>query len=121
MNWPEIAASLRKVWNVTSEKVGHVAGTWKDKAGNERLGFTASYERGGTKLVLVVEVEDFEALDAAIAARVKQGIENVFLIGRMVAMRQTLDTARLTRVTLEAAAAALAERAVDLKRGRLTA
>lgn len=119
MNWPDIAAVFRKVWNVQGERVGHLDGTWKDPAGNERHGFTANSERGGTKLTIIVEIEDFEALDPAVADQVKKGIENVFLVGRMVAMKQTLDTIPLNRAKLETSTKELAERAVQLRRGTL--
>jgi hypothetical protein len=122
MTWPEIAGCLRKeMTTVQAERVGSILGVWRDKQGREVDGFHAAFERGGTRLVLQCEVGDFERLDAKVATAVKHGMENVLLIGRIVAIRSSLDVMRLSRSRLEEGAQKLVARAIKARQGSVEA
>src|SRR5262245_39315402 len=117
MNWPEIAACLRKEIAVRSEQQGLLLGVWKDRTGNESHSIHAAYERGGTKLVLFVEVDDIMSLDPRVKNAIRMGIRDVLLVGRTVAVRHVLDTTALSRAKLEQAARETVARARELRAG----
>jgi hypothetical protein len=120
MNWPQIAACLRNhMREVSSESQGSMHGQWWDRPGSPLYGFHATTERGGTKLVLTVEVGDFEELDAKVGAAVKRGLPDVTLVGRVVMMKQVVDVLSATSAKLDDAARGLVARAEKLRQGTL--
>jgi hypothetical protein len=122
MNWPQIAACLRNhLREVHKEAQGSIHGQWWDRPGSPLYGFHANTERGGTKLVMTVEVGDFEELDGKVAAAIKQGMPNVTLAGRVVMMKQVVDVMSTTAAKLDEAARALVARAEKLRQGTLPA
>ena len=122
MNWPQIAACLRNhLREVSSEAQGSIHGQWWDRPGSPLYGFHANTERGGTKLVLTVEVGDFEELDGKVAAAIKRGLPDVSLVGRVVMMKSIVDVMSATTAKLDDAAKTLVARAEKLRQGTLPA
>jgi hypothetical protein len=122
MNWPQIAACLRNhLREVSSEAQGSLHGQWWDRPGAPLYGFHAQTERGGTKLVLTVEVGDFEELDGKVGEAVKKGLPNVTLVGRIVMMKAVVDVMSATSAKVDEAARALVGRAEKMRQGTLPA
>jgi hypothetical protein len=103
--------------SVSAERVGAIAGVYKDKAGRMIDGFQAAFERGGTKLVLTCEIGDVEKLDPKVIAAIKQDPQSVALNGRTVCLKAMLDVMSLTRARLTESAASLTARALRLQQG----
>jgi hypothetical protein len=122
MNWPEIASCLRKdMSSVAQERVGAIAGTYKDKNGRLLDGFQANFERGGTKLVLQCEIGDLEKLDPKVVEAIKKDPQSVVLSGRTVSLKTMLDVMSLNRAKLTEGASAIAARALRVQQGGVDA
>src|SRR5688572_20878037 len=122
MNWPEIASCLRRdMPTVSHERVGAIGGVFKDKSGRLVAGFQASFERGGTKLVLTCEVGDLEKLEPKLVEAMRREPQSVVLNGRMVSLKTTLDVMSLNRGKLQDGAASIVSRALRAAQGNLDA
>jgi hypothetical protein len=122
MNWPEIASCLRKdMPTVSHERVGAIAGVFKDKSGRLIDGFQATFERGGTKLVLQCEIGDLERLDAKLVEAIRREPQLVVVAGRIVSLKTMLDVMSLNRTKLSDGAASIAARALRAQQGAIDA
>jgi hypothetical protein len=118
MNWPQIAACLRsRMREVSKEAQGAMHGQYWERPGAPMYGFHATTERGGTKLVLTVEVGDFDELDAKVGEAVRRGLPDVSLVGRIVMLKQVVDVIGATATKIDAAARGLVARAEKLRQG----